>query len=49
MASDFGDDLDWDPDYDLALTDLHETFIKDLSLAKDNPLIGENNPDYDQD
>ena len=33
---DFGDDTNYDPDPDL--TDLHETFIRGVSLVKDQPI-----------
>ena len=43
---DFGDDLDCDPD----LTDLHETFIIGMSLAKEKKHLNcGNDPDYDRD
>ena len=50
---DFEDDPDYDPDsdYDSDLTDLHETIIRRVSLAKDQsgPLNGENYPVCDRD
>ena len=50
---DLEDDPDYDPDsdYDWDLTDLHETIIRRVSLAKDpsGPLNGGNYPDCDRD